>query len=87
MMIERNTPKQCAQDPKLAKELPELCKAQLATFLECKRGIVDMSKRIRGNGTLSTGRYDEQYDRLSSGDFDPRAEMEKLRMLDSQSKE
>lgn len=87
VMIERHTPKECAQNPALNVDLPELCKAQLETFLECKRGIVDMSKRIRGNGTLSTGRYDEQYERLSSGQFDPREEMNKLKMLNSQSRD
>ncbi|GMM29755.1 Pet191 protein [Martiniozyma asiatica (nom. inval.)] len=87
VMIERNTPKKCATDPELARQLPELCKAQLTTFLECKRGMVDMSKRIRGNGTLSTGKYDDQYEKLSSGDFDPREEMKKLRMLNSESKQ
>ncbi|KAH3660560.1 hypothetical protein OGAPHI_007146 [Ogataea philodendri] len=83
VMIERNKPKECLTNPELAKDLPELCKAQLATFLECKRGIVDMRKRIRGNGTLSTGRYDEQYEKLSSGNFDPAEEMNKLKKLDS----
>ncbi|OWB67742.1 hypothetical protein B5S30_g3105 [[Candida] boidinii] len=83
VMIERNTPKKCIEDPNLHKDLPELCKAQLSTFLECKRGIVDMRKRIRGNGTLSTGKYDEQYENLSSGNFDPREEMRKLEKLDS----
>lgn len=86
-MIERNTPKECATNPKLADELPDLCKAQLSTFLECKRGIVDMRKRIRGNGTLSTGKYDEQYSRLSTGDFDPREEMNKLKSLNSNQKQ
>ena len=87
VMIERNTPKECVSNPELAKELPDLCKAQLSTFLECKRGIVDMRKRIRGNGTLSTGKYDEQYEKLSKGDFDPREEMKKLKTLDSNKKQ
>lgn len=87
VMIQRHTPKECVENEALHNDLPELCKAQLATFLECKRGIVDMSKRIRGNGTLSTGRYDEQYERLSTGKFDPREEMNKLKLLNSQSKD
>ncbi|KAG7865273.1 hypothetical protein KL918_004855 [Ogataea parapolymorpha] len=86
-MIERNKPKECISNPELAKDLPELCKAQLATFLECKRGIVDMRKRIRGNGTLSTGKYDEQYEKLSTGDFNPLEEMHKLDQLNSSQKQ
>ncbi|CDK25200.1 unnamed protein product [Kuraishia capsulata CBS 1993] len=87
VMIERNQPKKCLTDPALAKDLPDLCKAQLSTFLECKRGIVDMRKRIRGNGTLSTGKYDEQYEKLSTGDFDPLEEMHKLDKLNSNQKQ
>ncbi|GMG53573.1 unnamed protein product [Ambrosiozyma monospora] len=83
VMIERHKPKECIANPELSKDLPDLCKAQLATFLECKRGIVDMSKRIRGNGTLSTGKYDEQYRKLCEGDFNPKEEMKKLQSLDS----
>lgn len=87
MMIERNTPKKCLEDPELKKDLPELCLAQMKAFLECKRGMVDMTKRFRGNGTLSTGKYDQQYENLSTGNFDPREEMQKLRILDGQNKE
>ncbi|ODV97068.1 hypothetical protein PACTADRAFT_15565 [Pachysolen tannophilus NRRL Y-2460] len=83
VLIERNKPKECIENPKLSKDLPELCKAQLKTFLECKRGIVDPKKRIRGNGALSTGKYDEQYEKLSTGNFDPFEEMKKLENLNS----
>ncbi|QPG76517.1 hypothetical protein FOA43_003906 [Brettanomyces nanus] len=83
VMIERNKPKECVTNPELLKDLPELCKAQLDTFMNCKRGIVDMSKRMRGNGTLSTGKYDEQYKKLCTGNFDPREEMDKLKKLDA----
>lgn len=86
VMIERNTPKKCLEDPELKKELPELCLAQMKAFLDCKRGMVDMTKRFRGNGTLSTGKYDQQYENLSTGNFDPRDEMRKLRLLDSNNK-
>lgn len=82
-MIERNTPKECIENPELKKDLPDLCRAQLKTFLECKRGIIDPKKRIRGNGTLSTGKYDEQYEKLSTGQFDPFEEIKKLERLDS----
>ena len=60
--------------------------AQMKAFLDCKRGIVDMTKRFRGNGALSTGKYDEQYEKLSTGDFNAKEEYEKLKLLDSASK-
>ncbi|EDO16054.1 hypothetical protein Kpol_1067p27 [Vanderwaltozyma polyspora DSM 70294] len=87
VMIQRNTPQKCLDDPELNKDLPELCIAQMKAFLECKRGMVDMSKRFRGNGALSTGRYDEQYDKLCKGDFDPREEVHKLELLNSVQKD
>lgn len=46
-----------------------------------------MSKRFRGNAPLSTGKYDETYDKLSSGNFDPMEEFKKLKQLDSSNKE
>ncbi|SCV05004.1 LANO_0G16380g1_1 [Lachancea nothofagi CBS 11611] len=86
VLIERNTPKKCLEDPELNKDLPELCLAQMKAFLECKRGMVDMTKRFRGNGTLSTGKYDQQYDNLTSGNFDAREELRKLETLSSANK-
>ncbi|SCV03268.1 LAMI_0H06788g1_1 [Lachancea mirantina] len=81
VMIQRNSPQKCLDDPELKKELPELCLAQMKAFLECKRGMVDMTKRFRGNGALSTGKYDQQFENLSSGNFDPREELRKLDVL------
>ena len=49
--------------------------------------MVDMSKRMRGNAPLSTGKYDQQYENLCEGKFDPREEMKKLEMLDSERKD
>ena len=40
-----------------------------------------MRKRMRGNAPLSTGKYDETYEKLSSGDFNAREEMHKLDLL------
>lgn len=87
VMIERNSPQKCIDDPNLSKDLPELCIAQMKAFLDCKRGMVDMTKRMRGNAPLSTGKYDEQYENLCKGKFDPREEMHKLDVLNSQQKE
>lgn len=36
---------------------------------------------MRGNAPLSTGKYDDTYEKLSSGDFDPHEEMRKLERL------
>lgn len=68
-------------DPDLKKDLPELCKAQFRAFMECKNGMFDMRKRMRGNAPSSTGKYDETFDNLSTGNFDPREEMRKLDVL------
>lgn len=40
-----------------------------------------MRKRMRGNAPLSTGKYDDTYENLSSGNFNAREEMKKLEML------
>ena len=86
-MIERHRPQECLDNPKLNKDLPELCIAQMKAFLDCKRGMVDMRKRFRGNAPMSTGKYDEQYENLCSGNFDPREEMHKLELLNSERKD
>lgn len=49
--------------------------------MDCKRGAIDMRKRMKGNAPLSTGKYDDQYDKLSSGNFDPHEEMRKLDVM------
>ncbi|CAI5758387.1 unnamed protein product [Candida verbasci] len=81
VLIERNTPKDCLTKPELKQDLPELCKANLRAFMECKQGMFDMRKRMKGNAPLSTGKYDEIYENLSSGNFDPQEEMRKLEVL------
>uniref|UniRef100_A0A060T3B2 ARAD1C35860p n=1 Tax=Blastobotrys adeninivorans TaxID=409370 RepID=A0A060T3B2_BLAAD len=70
VMIERNTPKQCVENSELRNELPEECRIQLLNFFECKRGMVDMRKRFRGNGPISTGKHDEKLSKMSRGEFD-----------------
>lgn len=81
VLIERNTPKDCLTKPELKKNLPELCVANFLSYMECKNGYFDMSKRMRGNAPLSTGKYDQVYENLSSGNFDAREEMRKLEIL------
>lgn len=80
-MIERNTPKDCLRKPELKKDLPELCIAHFMTYMECKNGYFDMTKRMKGNAPLSTGKYDQAYENLSSGNFNARDEMKKLELL------
>jgi cytochrome c oxidase assembly factor 5 len=87
VLIDRHTPTECIENPELTKDLPELCKAQMKAFWECKKGFFDMSKRFRGNAPLSTGKYDQQFENLSSGNFNAVEEYKKLQILDSQSKE
>lgn len=43
-----------------------------------RRGMVDMRKRFRGNAPLSTGKYDEKLQQLSSGNYDPNEEQKLL---------
>lgn len=49
--------------------------------MDCKNGFFDMRKRMKGNAPLSTGKYDEIYDNLSTGNFDAHEEMRKLDVL------
>lgn len=59
----------------------------MKAYWECKKGFFDMSKRMRGNAPLSTGKYDQQYENLSSGKFDPEEEYRKLQVLNSGNKD
>lgn len=86
VMIQRHKPQECLDNPKLNKDLPELCIAQMKAFLDCKSGMVDMSKRMKSNGPLSTGKYDQQYEDLCKGNFDPREELKKLEEMNSNNK-
>ncbi|CAH2352744.1 mitochondrial protein Pet191p [[Candida] railenensis] len=81
VLLDRNTPKECLTNPKLKIDLPELCVAHFRAFMECRAGIFDMRKRMVGNAPLSTGKYDEIYENLSSGNFDGHEEMRKLDVL------
>lgn len=71
--------------PELRDEVPELCIDLLRSFFECKSGVIDRSKRFRGNGALSTGKYDEEYENLTKGNVDPIEEYHKLKELDKYS--
>ena len=47
-MVHGNSAKDCLRSP-LAEELPLKCQQLKKGFGECKRGMVDMRKRFRGN--------------------------------------
>ena len=51
-MIDRHTPVECLSPP-LSDALPEQCQQLKRGFRECKRGMVDMRKRFRGNQPIS----------------------------------
>lgn len=47
-MVQRNSAADCLREP-LASDLPLKCRQLKKGFGECKRGMVDMRKRFRGN--------------------------------------
>ncbi|KAK7205543.1 cytochrome c oxidase assembly protein PET191-domain-containing protein [Myxozyma melibiosi] len=77
VMIDRHTPTECMEKEELRKELPAQCLARMKSYAQCRRGLFDMRKRFRGNGPLSTGVYDEEYQRMLAGEFDPKEEIQK----------
>ncbi|KAI5953202.1 hypothetical protein KGF54_002573 [Candida jiufengensis] len=81
VLIQRNTPKDCLANPELKKDLPELCKANFRAFMDCKNGVFDMRKRMKGNAPLSTGKFDETFENLSNGQFDAHEEIRKLNVM------
>ncbi|KAK9467932.1 cytochrome c oxidase assembly protein PET191-domain-containing protein [Lipomyces arxii] len=81
VLIDRHTPTECLKDPELRKNLPPQCLARMRGYAQCRRGIMDMRRRFRGNGPLSTGIYDDDFERLSTGDYDLDTELEKVNKL------
>ncbi|KAL5359417.1 cytochrome c oxidase assembly protein PET191-domain-containing protein [Aspergillus floccosus] len=51
IMVQRHTPRECLSAP-LVDELPMRCQQLRKGFSECKRGMIDMRKRFRGNQPL-----------------------------------
>ena len=51
-MVYRNQPMDCLRPP-LADTLPTKCQQLKHGYGECKRGLVDMRKRFRGNQPIS----------------------------------
>jgi len=53
IMIDRHSPLECLSPP-LLETLPEQCQQLKRGFRDCKRGMVDMRKRFRGNAPISS---------------------------------
>lgn len=53
VLIHRNTPAECLRPP-LSDTLPTQCQQLKHGYGECKRGLIDMRKRFRGNKPIST---------------------------------
>ncbi|KAI9828278.1 MAG: hypothetical protein M1819_006616 [Sarea resinae] len=54
-LIERHKPSECLREP-LFSELPTRCQQLKKGYGECKRGMVDMRKRFRGNHPMSVSK-------------------------------
>ncbi|KAB2569178.1 Cytochrome c oxidase assembly protein [Lasiodiplodia theobromae] len=62
IMVQRNSPSDCLRPP-LSDTLPTRCQQLKKGYGECKRGMVDMRKRFRGNkpvGVMSSTELDVQ---------------------------
>lgn len=57
-MVQRHTAADCLRDP-LVHTLPTKCQQLKKGFGECRRGMVDMRKRFRGNQPISYGLIEE----------------------------
>lgn len=54
-MIQRNQPADCLRPP-LVDTLPTKCQQLKKGYGECKRGMVDMRKRFRGNQPIAVSK-------------------------------
>ncbi|KAL3433806.1 cytochrome c oxidase assembly protein PET191-domain-containing protein [Aspergillus tetrazonus] len=52
IMVQRHTARECLSEP-LLEQLPMKCQQLRKGFGECKRGLIDMRKRFRGNAPLN----------------------------------
>ncbi|KAL2013659.1 hypothetical protein VTN00DRAFT_1184 [Thermoascus crustaceus] len=55
IMVQRHTPRECLSTP-LVDELPTKCQQLRKGLSECKRGMVDMRKRFRGNQPIAVSK-------------------------------
>ncbi|KAI9894558.1 MAG: hypothetical protein M1814_001912 [Vezdaea aestivalis] len=64
VMVQRNSAADCLREP-LVYTLPDKCVQLKRGFRECKRGLVDMRKRFRGNAPMAVG--EDVEDKVSKG--------------------
>ncbi|GBC06182.1 hypothetical protein RclHR1_06670022 [Rhizophagus clarus] len=50
VLIKRHTVKECLQ-PEHVNDVPKECQSIRRSFFECRRGLLDMRTRFRGNKT------------------------------------
>lgn len=61
IMVQRNSPSDCLRPP-LSQTLPTRCQQLQKGYAECKRGMVDMRKRFRGNRPVGASKEIEGED-------------------------
>jgi cytochrome c oxidase assembly factor 5 len=64
-MVQRHTAAECLREP-LVSTLPLRCQQLKKGFGECRRGMIDMRKRFRGNQPVTFGQL-EQTDKSGEG--------------------
>ncbi|KAF2732362.1 hypothetical protein EJ04DRAFT_470253 [Polyplosphaeria fusca] len=68
IMVERHKPGDCLRPP-LKYTLPTQCQQLQKGYGECKKGLIDMRKRFRGNrpigvvGQMETGKFSSQQEK------------------------
>ncbi|KAJ5223616.1 Mitochondrial protein [Penicillium chermesinum] len=55
IMVQRHTPRECLASP-LAEQLPTKCQQLSKGFRDCRRGMIDMRKRFRGNHPMQNSK-------------------------------
>lgn len=58
-MIHRNAPADCLRPP-LIDTMPLKCQQLKAGYGQCKRGMIDMRKRFRGNQPIAVSKESEE---------------------------
>lgn len=57
-MVQRHTAAECMREP-LVNDLPLKCQQLKKGFGECRRGMIDMRKRFRGNQPMTFGQLEQ----------------------------
>ncbi|KAM0794985.1 cytochrome c oxidase assembly protein PET191-domain-containing protein [Usnea florida] len=56
VLQDRHTPSDCLQRPSLFETLPTRCQQLTRGYGQCKRGMIDMRKRFRGNQPVAVSK-------------------------------